>query len=61
MDSEFGDTLRALRNQAGMSLHALSQKIHWSKAAVGHAETGAGCPRRTWPRHSTANFLPTVS
>ncbi|GAB1693585.1 helix-turn-helix transcriptional regulator [Krasilnikovia sp. M28-CT-15] len=44
MDSEFGDILRALRLQAGLSLQAVSRKIHWSKAAIGHAETGARPP-----------------
>jgi len=44
VDNEFGDTLRALRNQAGLSLAAIARRIPWSKAAIGHAETGARPP-----------------
>lgn len=33
--------MRALRESAGLSLLALANRVQWSKAAVGHAETGA--------------------
>jgi transcriptional regulator with XRE-family HTH domain len=43
MDS-FGTTLRALRESAGLSLYALAGRITWSKAAIGHVETGVRLP-----------------
>jgi transcriptional regulator with XRE-family HTH domain len=40
----FGATLRALRESAGLSLYALARRITWSKAAIGHVETGTRPP-----------------
>ena len=39
--TRFGQTMKALRESAGLSLLALANQVRWSKAAVGHAETGA--------------------
>lgn len=44
MVSEFSQTLKALRESAGLSLYALGKQITWSKAAMGHAETGKRPP-----------------
>jgi len=40
MRTRFGEALKALREDAGLSLHALAHRVTWSKAAIGHAETG---------------------
>lgn len=44
MGSEFGAMMKALREGKGLSLYALARRITWSKAAVGHAETGFRTP-----------------
>jgi transcriptional regulator with XRE-family HTH domain len=38
--SELGKNLRAARNAAGVSLAALAKRTHYSKALLGHLETG---------------------
>ncbi|WP_020644859.1 helix-turn-helix domain-containing protein [Amycolatopsis balhimycina] len=38
--SDLGARLRAAREAAGLSLAAMSAKTHWSKALLGHLETG---------------------
>jgi transcriptional regulator with XRE-family HTH domain len=38
--SDLGASLRAAREAAGLSLAAMSAKTHWSKALLGHLETG---------------------
>lgn len=40
MSTRFGEALRSLREGAGLSLYALARRVNWSKAAIGHAETG---------------------
>jgi len=42
--------MKALRETAGFSLYDLARRIHWSKAAVGHAETGHRLPSRELAR-----------
>ena len=36
--------MKALRDAAGLSLYDLSRRVPWSKAALGHAETGTRKP-----------------
>lgn len=49
--SELGGKLRAAREAAGMSLAALARRTHYSKALLGHLETGK---RGVTPEHVTA-------
>jgi transcriptional regulator with XRE-family HTH domain len=49
--SELGRNLRAAREAAGVSLAALARRMHYSKALLGHLETGA---RTATPEHVTA-------
>jgi transcriptional regulator with XRE-family HTH domain len=49
--SELGQNLRAAREVAGMSLAALAHRTHYSKALLGHLETGR---RPIRPEHVTA-------
>ncbi|WP_245192832.1 helix-turn-helix domain-containing protein [Amycolatopsis alba] len=44
--SDLGSRLRAAREAAGMSLAAMAAKTHWSKAQLGHLETGARAVKR---------------
>ncbi|GAA1405590.1 helix-turn-helix transcriptional regulator [Catellatospora coxensis] len=44
MTSEFGEVMKVLRESAGLSLFGLAKRITWSKAAVGHAESGLRAP-----------------
>jgi transcriptional regulator with XRE-family HTH domain len=49
--SELGQKLRAAREAAGVSLAALAKRTHYSKALLGHLETGK---RTVTPEHVTA-------
>jgi transcriptional regulator with XRE-family HTH domain len=49
--SDLGQNLRAARAAAGMSLAALAHRTHYSKALLGHLETGR---RPVKPDHLTA-------
>lgn len=49
--SELGGNLRAAREAAGVSLAALARRTHYSKALLGHLETG---DRTVTPKHVTA-------
>ena len=49
--SELGGNLRAAREAAGVSLAALARSTHYSKALLGHLETGQ---RAVKPEHVTA-------
>ena len=49
--SELGGNLRAAREAAGVSLSALARRTHYSKALLGHLETGN---RTVTPEHITA-------
>jgi transcriptional regulator with XRE-family HTH domain len=49
--SELGKNLRAAREAAGVSLAALSRRTHYSKALLGHLETGK---RTVTAEHLTA-------
>lgn len=49
--SELGGKLRAARESAGLSLAALARRTHYSKALLGHLETGK---RTVTPEHVTA-------
>jgi transcriptional regulator with XRE-family HTH domain len=44
LSNTFAQAMKALRESAGLSLSELSRRIPWSKAAIGHAETGARRP-----------------
>lgn len=49
--SELGKALRAAREAAGVSLSAMAKRSHYSKALLGHLETGK---RTAAPGHVTA-------
>ncbi|WP_308283276.1 helix-turn-helix transcriptional regulator [Pseudonocardia nigra] len=49
--SEVGQRLRAAREDAGVSLTSLARRTHYSKALLGHLETGN---RTVTPEHVTA-------
>jgi transcriptional regulator with XRE-family HTH domain len=49
--SELGRNLRTAREAAGVSLAALARRAHYSKALLGHLETGV---RHVRPEHVTA-------
>jgi transcriptional regulator with XRE-family HTH domain len=49
--SELGQNLRAAREAAEVSLAALAHRTHYSKALLGHLETGK---RAVKPEHVTA-------
>ncbi|WP_344413453.1 helix-turn-helix domain-containing protein [Amycolatopsis minnesotensis] len=44
--SDLGECLRQAREEAGVSLAGLARKTHWSKALLGHLETGARDAKR---------------
>lgn len=44
MAAEFGSVLRSLREAAGLTLSGLAARAYISRAAIGHAETGARTP-----------------